>query len=145
MPTACRSSNAWPSLTLAHLRSPGAALGQPARVDRPAAAGSAPPPPSSTGHAAPDSHQPSDDSYQGAPVPYRRIRLILSRAQMFSSDLRRLRTGENNCERPGPSSTLITTCSHREATRDNDSPIPVPQSQTPYGRRDRNTVPFEPV
>lgn len=51
VPTACRSSNAWPSVDIAHLRSPGQPWEKPARVDRPAGAGSAP----RTGHAAPDS------------------------------------------------------------------------------------------
>lgn len=45
VPTACRSSNAWPSFTLAHRRSPGQPWDSRARVDRPAGAGGPPLPP----------------------------------------------------------------------------------------------------
>lgn len=62
-----------------------AALGQPARVDRPARAGSGPPPRHDTLPRIP--HQPSDDSHQGAPVLHRKIRLVLLIMQLYPSGL----------------------------------------------------------
>lgn len=136
----------WPRSALAHLRSPGQPWTRPAKQlgqARKPSVLARPPPETATMPRI--SYQPSDDN------PHRELPSCTSRRDLYFLPCIRCRcprTAQANCASPAgqfPPVSPIAACSRPEAARNSDSPILVPQSQTPHSTRSKNTVPFGPL